>query len=82
MTDNKWQWANLSEDQLRLLREAEQSLGADVLLAFQGASEAPNGERSLSGLQAATLNDSQMECLRGTEDRLSAVVVAYKQTSA
>jgi hypothetical protein len=80
MTDHAWKWAQLSDDQLRLLKEAERSLGAGILLAFQKEGEASGG-RAVPGLAAAALSESQMECLRGTEDQLGAVVVAYRQTA-
>ncbi len=80
MADKAWKWAELSENQLRDLRQAEQTLGADILLAFEGVGEVSETKRGLPNLQAAQLNESQMECLRGTEDHLKAVVVAYKRT--
>jgi hypothetical protein len=77
MTDQTWQWAQLSDEQLQWLKQAEQTLGADVLLAFQGAGAA--ARPGVPNLQAAALNESQMDCLRGTETKLNAVVVAYQR---
>ncbi len=81
MADRSWNWAKLSDEQLRLLKDAERTLGADILLAFQSGGEAGNTDRQLPSLQAADLNESQVECLRGTEDRLASVVVAYKHAA-
>ncbi|MEP7355618.1 MAG: hypothetical protein ABI847_00100 [Anaerolineales bacterium] len=79
MTNNTWNWAQLADDQLQRLKHAEQTLGADILLAFQGAGEVSDAKRSVPDLQAAELSESQVECLRGTEAQLNVVVVAYKQ---
>jgi hypothetical protein len=72
-----WKWAKLSEEQLGFLQEAERTLGAGILLAYQ-ASEAAGGAASEPGLKASRLNESQVDCLRGTENRLNAVIVAYQ----
>jgi hypothetical protein len=82
MANSQWNWADLNGEQLDLLREGEQTLGADILLAYQQdqAAAFQDGRFSRSGLQAAPLNDSQLECLQGLEKNLQAVVIAYQQT--
>ena len=82
MAHDRWNWANLNGEQLDQLREGEQTLGADILLAYQQDQMATvqDGMFSRSGLQAAVLNDSQIECLQGLEKNLQAVVIAYQQT--
>jgi hypothetical protein len=83
MANDQWKWANLNGEQLNMLREGEQTLGADILLAYQQGQTATvqEGRFNRSGLQAAPLNDSQLECLQGLEKNLQAVVIAYQQTS-
>jgi hypothetical protein len=65
--DNKiWMLANLTDDQLKLVREAEQTLGSINVLVFRPAD-----------LKVAGLNGSQIECLQGLEKQLGMMVVAY-----
>ncbi len=81
MTTQTWRWAELTPEQQMLLDEAERTLGTDYLLVYQ-SSEPPEANRleSLpSDLPVARLNESQLECLRGLESRLQAVVVAYQK---
>lgn len=80
MTNPTWTWADLSPDQQRLLSEAEQSLGADYLLAFAPGGAAPADERRpVSGITTAALSESELECLNGLENQLGSVVVAYRK---
>lgn len=81
MTNSEWSWAALNRAQLGLLREAEGTLGADVLLAYQQESQ-PHAQApaiAQMGLQVAALNESQLECLQGLEQMVNAVVIAYRQ---
>jgi hypothetical protein len=75
MDNQSWTWAQLDERQMQALQEAERSLGADYVLAYQAGGEgvqAPAGS-----LRAATLNASQVECLQGLERQVNATLVAY-----
>lgn len=77
MKTNAWTWADLDEKQLGLLKEAEQTLGMDYLLAFQptqGQAKPPRVE-----LKPAKLDEGQVECLVGAEEKLGAVVIAYRK---
>lgn len=80
MDTGHWTFADLSDNQLELIKEGEDTLGADYLLAYQEDEKAHPGyvELFVEGLNAAELNGSQLECLVGLEQRLQAVVVAYK----
>lgn len=80
MTTTGWTWAELSGDKLALIAQAEQTLGADYILVYQPADQAGEAvaESQMHDLQAATLTDSELECLQGLESQLQAVVVAYK----
>ncbi len=81
MLNSEWSWATLEREQLGILREAESTLGADILLAYQPEShlhaQAPTINQM--GLQVAALNESQLECLQGLEQMVNAVVIAYRQ---
>ena len=80
MAQRDWTWAPLSNDQLGLLDRAEKTLGVDFLLAYQ-ADEQPGLEatgQTPGGLRPAALSESQLDCLRGLEQQLSATVVAYR----
>jgi hypothetical protein len=76
MTDPTWTWAQLDELQLRVLHEAEKTLGADYVLAYRAGGEA-DVPIEFMGLRTAALSDSQLECLRGVETQLNATLVAY-----
>ncbi len=67
MQPSMWTLANLTPEQEKMLQEAEASLGGGVLLAFKGAEAPPS-----------PLTNTQLERLRGLEDRLGLVVVAVR----
>ncbi len=79
MTTSGWTWAELSSDQLRRLTEAEHTLGAEYLLVYRPVQRTSSRavESQVRKLRAAPLTESQLECLRGLESQLQAVVVAY-----
>jgi len=74
---NAWTFPDLQADQLELVREAERTLSADVVLAYApvGAGDDPGDD---PGLRPATLSDSELECLQGLEQMLHTVLVAYR----
>ena len=74
-----WTWANLTDDQLKLMAEAERTLGADYLLVYQPSPQPTDDsvEAQLEDLQPAPLTASQLECLHGLEEQLRTIVVAY-----
>ncbi len=80
MSSMGWTWARLNSKQLDDLKEAEQTLGARILLAYQQDPQTKiEGNRfSQSGLKVAPLNTSQVECLEGLESKIQAVVIAYQ----
>lgn len=59
----------LTAEQERLLKEAEATLGGGILLAFQEGKVEP-----------AQLSESQMECLKGLEEKLGMAVLAVRPT--
>ncbi len=80
MDGSGWMWANLTGDQLKMLDEAEKTLGAKYLLAYQKKGQG-GGRTSMSpvgNLKIASLSESQIECLHGLENGLQAVVIAYQ----
>lgn len=81
MTNSEWSWASLNHEQLGLLRKAENTLGADILLAYQQESQPQAQAPAIAqmGLQVAALNESQLECLQGLEQMVNAVLIAYRQ---
>ena len=78
MNPNEWTWAALTPDELALVSEAERTLGATYVLAYQPAQQAAPVEAYLQDVHAAALTESQLECLRGLEQQLDAVLVAYE----
>ncbi len=83
MSDSRWTWANLTDEQTRVVREAEGSLGEEVdyLLAFESGNRATGTgmHPPQTALHAAPLNDSQIECLQGLEGKIGAVIGAYQK---
>lgn len=78
MTTREWTWANLNEQQVQLMTQAEASLGADYLLVYTPTDHVdPTVEPQVRDLKAAPLTESQLECLHGLESQMGAVIVAY-----
>jgi hypothetical protein len=82
MNSNEWTWAELNGEQLGLLKEGEETLGVDILLAYQQDERAQVKSEIMDqlSLRASNLDDSQLECLQGLETRIQAVVVAYQRS--
>ncbi len=68
MNDTVWKIADLSDEQLTEIKEAEKTLGPFNLLAFETVR-----------LDAAQLSASQLECLQGLEKNLGITIVAYRK---
>ena len=73
-----WTFPDLQDDQLELVKLAERTLSADVVLAFAPDPDGPllEGQDDV-GMRPATLDDSELECLQGLETMFGAVLVAY-----
>jgi hypothetical protein len=67
MQQTIWTLAHLEPEQERLVKEAEATLGGGLLLAYRPADVNPTA-----------LTPSQLECLRGLEQKLGVVLVAVK----
>jgi len=78
MTDTTWTWATLDSRGLELVQDAENTLGADIVLAYREGGPRTD-PRLRAGLMPAALDASQLECLRGVEQRLGVVAVAYQR---
>lgn len=57
----------LTPEQEQMIKEAEQSLGGGVLLAF-----------SDNQVRPADLNPSQLECLQGLEEKMGMTILAVE----
>ena len=79
MASKGWRWANLNSSQMEKLLEGEQTLGADVLMAYSNGVEPGPMRLPIGNLVIAELDESQVECLQGLENNLQAVVVAYRR---
>jgi hypothetical protein len=79
MAMSGWTWTSLTEDQMRIVRVAEQTLGVGYLLVYKPAEwpDGSSGERRLLGLQVAPLTHTQLEYLHELESQLQSTVVAY-----
>lgn len=78
MTNDGWNWARLNREGIALVRETEESLGADIVLAYAPGTDLPAEESTRRNLAPATLSPTELECLQGVEQKLGVVVVAYK----
>jgi hypothetical protein len=78
MADSTWKWASLDAKGVELVQEAERTIGADIVLVYAEGGPRADG-RLWAGLKPAPLDDSQLECLQGTERMLGAVAVAYQR---
>jgi hypothetical protein len=81
MSANKWIFAKLENEQLDLIREGEAVLGVDYLVVYRQDESARPGmiELYVDGLIVAQMDDSEIELLESLEQRLQAVVVAYRK---
>jgi hypothetical protein len=78
MIDATWKWASLDSKGLALVKETEETLGADVVLVYaEGGPDTDANTRM--GLRPAPLDPSQLECLQGVERLIGAVAVAYQR---
>lgn len=76
-----WKLADLDENQLKMVHEAEESLHMDYLLAYAQADEDRPPDVG-ADLRPAKLSDSEVECLQGVEKNLGVVAVAYERAGA
>lgn len=65
-----WTLSHLTPDEEKLLKEAEATMGGKVLLAYEP-----------DQVEAAPLDESQLECLQGLEQKLGMAVVAVEPSS-
>jgi hypothetical protein len=79
-SSESWTWADLDQQQLDQLKDAEESLGAEILLAYQTGERPIRQELfSRNSLRAAPLDDSQLEQLKELEESMQVVLVAYQK---
>ena len=64
MTTEPWSWAELDNEQLDLVRQAEETLGADVVLVYTPGGDGVPVSAS-SGLRPSELDESKVDCLQG-----------------
>ncbi len=76
-----WKLAELDNEQLAIVHEAEQSLHLDYLLLYRTTNAETAAFQPPSGLRLAHLSDSEMECLQGMEKNLGAVAIAYERAA-
>ncbi|MCC7446298.1 MAG: hypothetical protein IT324_02730 [Anaerolineae bacterium] len=77
---SRWNWANLTQDQLDRIAEAEATLGSNVsiLMAYQPDPRGYREDMAPVEQPIAPLTESQIECLRGLEQQLGTVIIAYQ----
>lgn len=77
MTDTIWTYARLDAHGIELVEETERALDADVVVVYTEGDPRRDMPASLP-LEAATLDDAQLQRLRGLESQLGGVAVAYR----
>ncbi len=79
MATGGWNYADLAPDQLAVVLEAERTLDADVVMAYQPSSWGTLDPDSVpASLEPAGLEESELEFLRGLERQVDGVLVAYR----
>lgn len=79
MAANGWNYADLEPEQVALVIEAERTLDADVVVAYEPSAWGTiAAEWMPPGLRPAGLEASQLECLQGLERMVDGVLVAYR----
>lgn len=78
---SQWSYAELGEDQLELVAEAERTLDTDVVMVYRPSAWGTVDPEAVSaeGLHPVELEGSQLECLQGLERQVGGVMVAYRR---
>ncbi|MGP1673976.1 MAG: hypothetical protein ACTS8Z_02035 [Candidatus Limnocylindrales bacterium] len=81
MSAGGWNYADLEPEQLALVVEAERTLDADVVVAYEPSAWGTIENESMPpGLEPAGLEASQLESLQHLERVVDGVLVAYRLT--
>lgn len=78
---SQWSYADLGPEQLALVVEAERTLDTDVVMVYRPSAWGTVDPELVTadGLRPVELEPSQLECLRGLEERVGGVMVAYRR---
>ncbi len=81
MAGSAWTFADLDGRQLELVRLAERTLPADVVMVYEETDDAVSVDASTAvrGLQPVSLAPDELECLQGLERQVDGVAVAYRR---
>ena len=80
MVAGGWSFAELEADQVALVVEAERTLDADLVMAYEPSSWGTVDPESMGdGLSPAELEASQLELLQSVERKVGGVLVAYRR---
>lgn len=74
-----WSYADLEPAQVDLVHEAEQRLDGDIVMAYAPSRWGTvDPDTVASGLEPVELEPDQLEYLRGIEQRVGGILVAYR----
>ena len=83
MAGSGWTFADLDKSHLELVRLAERTLPADVVMVYEegGTGLAPDPARAVADLQPVPLAPDELECLQGLERQVEGIAVAYRRAA-
>jgi hypothetical protein len=77
VTESIWTWAHLDAHGIELVEETERTLGAAFVVVYAEGNPRRDVPAELP-LKAASLDEHQLERLRGLESQVGGVAVAYR----
>jgi hypothetical protein len=76
-TERTWTWADLDDRAVALIEETERTLEAGYVVVYRETEDESDLPAELH-LHAKALDESQLDCLRGVEQLVGGVAVAYE----
>jgi len=80
VTGQTWTWAKLDQQTIAMVEETERAIGVGFVVVYAPGDPRRDMPASLP-LQAAPLNEAQLEHLHRLESKVGGVAVAYQPLS-
>ncbi len=78
MTESRWTWAELSDEELIAVADAERAIQADYVVIYRPATGPYDAPVALD-LPAQPLDEVQLAAIRALEASVGGVAVAYRR---